>query len=231
MVKTRGPKRARRAGPVGRRPSSFLGIETKFFDSSRAASALTAPTDAAGGEHDPTTLNTLFAPVQGTGAQNRDGRKVKMTSIEISGVVDVSSQVNQTATDVSGKVFIALVLDKQTNAAQLNSEDVFDNQSASVALAASPMRDLERSTRFRVLKKWEFVIAQPEMVFDGTNIEQMGYHKAFYLKMGLGQTVEFIANGGTVADIQDNSLHMVAYCSNTSLAPRLNYNCRVNFIG
>lgn len=213
------------------RTGGFLGQELKYFDTSLAASAMVAPTDAAGGEHDPATLLTLFCPTQGTGATNRDGRRAVMKSIQISGNLRSAPQINQAAIDLAGDYYVALVLDKQTNAAQMNSEDVFANPSASAVLAAAPLRDLERSTRFQVLKQWKGRFPQPVAVYDGTNIEVGGWELPFtyYSKLNIG--VEFVANGGTVADIQDNSLHLVAYCTNTGLAATVNYNCRIRYVG
>ncbi len=233
-----GPsKSSKRTKSTGRRfapnirTAGFLGAELKFFDSHQNDTAITAPADAAGGELDPTTLNCLFAPTQGTGAENRDGRRVSMKSLLIVGNVICASQANQTVPEEASSVFIAVVLDKQTNAAQLNSEDVFHNESGDASLAAAPLRDLERSTRFRVLKTWKLDFQVVSAAFDGTNIEQAGLVQHFEGFIGLNVPVEFVANGGSISDIQDNSLHVIAYCTNTGLAPALNYNARIRFMG
>ena len=140
-----------------------------------------------------------------------------MKSIQISGIVNIAAQANQTAADAASLVFLALVLDKQTNGAQLNSEDVYHNQGADGVLAACPLRDMNRSTRFQVLKTWRMQFDQPNMSFDATNVEQGGAAKYFECYVKLDQKVEFTASAGTVADISDNSLHMIGYTSNTGL--------------
>ena len=38
-------------------------MELKYYDTSLVSSALTKPTDASGGEHDPATILTISAPV------------------------------------------------------------------------------------------------------------------------------------------------------------------------
>ncbi len=212
------------------RQGGFMGIKLKFFDSSRVALALTAPTDAAGGEADPTTLNCLFAPVQGTGAQNRDGRRVTMKSVQIEGIVELSNVDGSATAVITPRVFIALVLDKQTNAAQLNSEDVYTNPAANADMATSPLRDLERSTRFTVLKTWDLNMSTTGMGTAAAN-DLMGKQLKFSCYKKLDHRVEFVLNGGTVADIQDNSLHLIAYASNGNGAPNIGYNCRVRFQG
>ncbi len=211
------------------RTAGFMGAELKFFDSSRAAIALTAPTDATGGEVDPVTLNCLFAPTQGTGVQSRDGRRVVMKSLQIRGVVTVPNADVVTTGKIAPVFFIAIVMDKQTNAAQASSEDVFTNPGAAALLAASPLRDLERSTRFRVLKEWILTGDTPTTV-DGST-DQNGYSIPFGYYGKMSTKVEFVANGGSVADIQDISLHVMAYCSSTTFAPTITYNSRVRFMG
>lgn len=223
------PTVAARYGNI--RTGGFVGQELKFFDSARTALALTAPTDAAGGEVDPATVNCLFAPTQGTGAQNRDGRRVQMRSIQITGEVSCAAQTDQTVLDVPPKILLALVLDKQTNATQLSSEDVFTNPSGAANLAASPLRDLERSTRFKVLKQWTIQLTAPQVGWDGTNLEQAGVTRSFSWYGRVNIPVEFLGNAGNIADIQDNSVHMVGYCSTVALAPTVSYNCRIRFVG
>jgi len=231
------PKRRKRNGTVKSsanvRTAGFLGQELKFFDSSRATLALTAPTDATGGEADPATLNCIFAPTQGTGAQNRDGRRVVMKSVQINGVVRSNIQSAQSALDPGVVIMISLVLDKQSNAAQLNSEDVYTNPGANAELAAFPLRDLERSTRFRVLKT--VLIDQLQNMNTGNDaagtfdIQGKAVPFSFFVK--LNEQVEFVANGGTIADIQDNSLHIIAYTTDVTSVPAIAYNARVRFMG
>ena len=51
------------------RTAGFLGIEKKFYDTSVSAVALGAPTDATGGEFDPSTTSMITTPAQGDGEQ------------------------------------------------------------------------------------------------------------------------------------------------------------------
>lgn len=112
------------------RTAGYVGIEKKFYDTGYNA-AIVAPTDATGGEADPATVLTVSAPAQGDGEQNRDGKKIVAKYLEIKGTVRAAATINQTVGPQRTQVFVAVVLDTQTNAAQLNSEDVFKNQNAS----------------------------------------------------------------------------------------------------
>lgn len=212
------------------RTGGFLGIELKYVDSALVSSALAAPTAAAGGEQDPATLLALNAIAQGDGEQQRDGKQVCIKSVYVSGVVDVPVQANLTAGTIDPLIYVALVLDKQTNGAQLNSEDVFVNPGASAVTAASPLRNLQYTSRFQVL---DSVVLHPparQLSFDGTNIESSGTRVPFKLSNTSDIITNYIATGAVVAAIQDHSLHVIAYTSTTTGAT-ISYNARVRFVG
>jgi len=242
-----GPRPAQRAAAAVRaarnravanaRTGGLLGVEVKFLDAPKTATALTAPTDASGGEHDPSSIVTgcLSAPAQGDGPTNRDGARIAIKSIYVNGVLSIAPQADQTGADTAGIVFIALVLDTQTNAAQLNSEDVFTNQNAAANTAACPQRNMSFTKRFQVLKTKTIRLPQPTLTYDGTNIEQTGYHIPWKLKKRFpeGVKVQFTATSTTadVANVVDNSLHIIAYTSSAALAPFIAYNSRMRFVG
>lgn len=214
------------------RSGGYLGIESKFHDTSRTGLTLTAPTDAAGGEADPSTVNALNAIAQGDGESNRDGRNCVLTSIHIEGHIDLPVQANRTALDSYNCAMIALVLDTQTNGAQLNSEDVFINPSGSGSLACQPFRNLQFTQRFKVLKKKKITMKQCFASWDGTNIEIAGQQHPFTMHVDLkGMKVNFSGTTAAIANIVDNSLHLIAYCNNTELGATINYNARIRFAG
>jgi len=219
------------------RTGGFVGLETKFFDSSFAG-GLSASTDASGGEVDPDNLLCLNCPAQGDGETQRDGRQISMDSLTVKGLVTVAAQTNQTAADVVPDIFIAIVLDKQTNGAQLDSELVFENPSGASNLGSMPFRNLEWTKRFRVLKTMKVSAHQFAgaviPAFDGTNIEQQGVAIPFSCHIKLnGMKVNFISGqtSSVIAAIADNSIHVIAYTNGVSLAPVINYNARLRFKG
>ncbi len=214
------------------RIGGFLGIETKFYDQKLITSALTAPTDASGGEHDPSATVLLNTVVQGDGESNRDGRKITMRSIFVRGIVVVNARTNVTVPVTAAEVMIALVLDTQTNGATLSSENVFKNPGANAITATAVFRNLQFTKRFRVLKRICFTLPQSEMTWDGTNMEAEGFAVPFSMFVKLNNIrVLFSASTETVANITDNSLHIVAYCTNVGQAPTLNYISRLRFVG
>ncbi len=226
-----GPRRIFKPQGVGPRTGGFTGIERKFYDTSLVAAALTAPSDSTGGEHDQSATICLNTAIQGDGESDRDGRKATFQSVFVKGVCTVAAQANNTAGLGASKIYIALVLDTQTNGAQLNSEDVFKNDSASASMVASPMRNMQFTQRFRILDTQEFIMQDPNISYDGTNIEMNGLQQAWQLSSNLTFSTTYSGTTETVANITDNSLHIIAFCSALGLVPTISYNARVRFVG
>ncbi len=211
-----------------------MGIELKFYDQLLIGKAIPASTDATGGEVDPSATVLLNTVVQGDGESNRDGRRMTMRSIMVEGQVNIAALAAQSGANDGTQIFIALVLDTQTNGATINSEDVFVNPGASALTAASPLRNLQFSKRFRILATRKFAFAQPNMTNDtgatgGVIIG--GATKRFKIFKRLGQIVNFSNTTETVANITDFSLHMIAYASSVTQVPKISYNSRLRFVG
>lgn len=221
--------------PPKKRSRPTLPEETKYFDTSYAAVTLTAPTDCTGAEHDPTTILCLNGVPQGDTQSSRDGFMISQKSIFLNGTITAAAQVDQTAIDHVPTVFVALVLDTQTNLAQLNSEDVFSNPSGNGGLATAPLRNMSYTSRFKVLKSKIVRIPVPMASWDGTNIEQAGITVNWSMSCPLnGLITKFTAGTttGYIGTVVDNSLHVVAFVNyNTSLTCQLNYNARLRFVG
>ncbi len=231
VVGRTGVRRVTRPQGIGPRTGGFTGIEKKFYDTHLSSTALTAPTAAAGGEVNPSSSICLNSVTQGDGEEQRDGRKSTFNSCYVNGQITVPPQANITATDGGALVYVALILDTQTNGALLNSEDVFKNESGDANLAASPMRNMQFTQRFRILDKWTGIIQNPNLSYDGTNMESQGLVMPFTLSSNLTFNTLFSGTTEDIANITDNSISMVAFCSNTSLAPSIAYNARVRFVG
>lgn len=215
------------------RTGGFLGIERKYVDQLKSASALTAPTDATGGEHDPATNNCLNAVAQGDTESARDGKNYIIKSLFIRGTVKWGPVSDGTVGQLNYPIFLAVVWDKQTNGAQLNSEDVFKNIVGTAPGAPLCMRNLQYSKRFKILWSKVMLKTPGTMMHDGTNFEWDGSRPNFF-KVNLpflNIRVECKGTGATVSDIVDNSLHFIAFAGTTNGAPTLDYASRIRFVG
>ncbi len=212
-----------------------MGQELKFYDTKLTTSALTAPTDSASGEHDPSATVVLNSVTQGDGEQQRDGRKMTMKSLYINGTISCIGKAAQSTSDAAAQCFIAVVLDSQTNGATIVSEQVFTNKSGSALLAASPMRNLEFSSRYRVLGSRVITLQNPVIAPNtdaGGTMVQAGLSRPFKFFLKLSDMgVTFNGTTETVANITDNSIHLIAYTSDISLVPTISYNSRLRFMG
>lgn len=233
-----GGKRIKRARVSHRytggrsRTERAFGIEKKFYDQKLVGATLTAPTDSAAGEHNPSTAIMLNTVPQGTKENERDGRQIVMKSVQVKGIFNVPAVVDATAATVSGVAFVALVLDKQTNGVQLDSEDVFTNPSANAFNCISPFRNLKFVKRFQVLASKTIVLPQPEMVHDGINIEIGGYTVPFNMYVKLKDILTtFSAATENVLNTVDNSIQLVAFVNNVNIGVVMTYHSRLRFVG
>lgn len=212
------------------RTGGFIGLEKKFVDRVLTSSVLTNVWTT--GEHDPAT--TGLSPVaQGDGESNRDGRRYEIHSIQITGFVQTTSQKANSIPPADVVVRIALVLDKQTNAAQIAAENVF-------TVAAVPdtdgYRNLQFIERFQVLKEKRFKLnltaaTTNEGAVDSfscgavKHLFKMSYKWKTPLKVNMKDTTAVISN------VLDNSLHVIAVADNLGTVPLLTYTSRLRFTG
>lgn len=222
------------------RTGGLLGIENKFLDVFASALAIAAPTDCSGGEMQPEggCTDCLSAPAQGDGPSNRDGKKIIVTSIFITGFLDYTVQQDKADPFVAPTVFVALVQDTQTNGTTISSEDVFTNPNDIASVNAFPLRNLVNSQRFKVLAHKTIQPGQTLVMTDhATNSSTMSCDangKPFILSWKGTMPVRFNAlTTADVANVVDNSLHLIAFCTSTtnSLPVTLSYNSRLRFQG
>lgn len=211
--------------------------ERKYFDTQLAGTALAdgGGTSWAGGELDPAAgANTLFVPTTGDDFNNRTGRKVQVIALKLRGRVSCAAQTAQATADNSSACRLILVMDKQTNGAQLNAEDVINSGGATQSLLM--YQNPAFFGRFRVLKDKMYTLQNPSMAPNtaaGGTIQQSGLNLNFKMNIKFKKPVVVhfnSTNGGTVADIVDNSFHLIGLTNNTALVPTVEYKCRTVFL-
>ncbi len=219
----RPPRRRRNLRTAG-----YLGIEKKFVDYEYGPTAITAT--VASSEADPTTALALNSIAQGDGENQRDGRRANVHSVFVHGIVKMleSSGAAFTAPAV---VKIAMVLDKQTNAAQLNAEDVFVDPT-STSHDAVTFRNLQFSKRFQILSTKQLTF-NPSWNRDADDYgaANLPFDMSYNFKKGL--PVEFVGTTAAIASIQNASIHVIAIASPVLAVAgfTLLYSSRVRFTG
>lgn len=215
---------ARRPKGTNARTGGFLGIENKFIDYSFSGDVV-GTNDSA--EVDPATANSLSAMAIGDGESNRDGRKAVLTSIHVKGSMEYKAETNETVMPSARVAFIALLMDTQTNGAQFNSEDVY-LPATNVEFA---WRNLQFTKRFKVIRTQQFVFDAPNAAFEGVStFATGGMMQTFQWDVPLQTAVQMGGSTAVVANIIDNSIHMLAFASNGNVFS-LKYESRCRFIG
>lgn len=233
--------RVRRGTGVGNfalsnlRTGGLMGVETKFFDTGIGLTAISNAAAFTGAEMDPAAQLCLNAVAQNDTASGRDGNKINMKGISIRGVVQWPAWTDNSG-PVMGDVFIALVLDTQTNGAQAQSEEVFTNPGAVISLVTSPFREMSQVTRFRVLKEKRLLAPTGLVVWNdtGSQKEQLGYCKHFEMYVSLKSLLtNYKGTTSVIASLADNSLHLIAVTNQAQAlgTPSLGYNSRLRFVG
>ncbi len=253
LYRTSQPKRQKRGGnrpgysSVARTRGAAVTGEMKYFDTELVAVGLSAVTTTwvAGTLKDPgTTIDLgdaavatpgcLFAPMRSAALNGRIGREVKVLKVKVRGLIRVPAQTGQSAPDASTLVRCLLVMDQQTNAAAMTSAQLMNdagNGSSTILSYQNP----NNFGRFRVLKDKTMVVANLNIGNDtgatggviqaGTNIP---FKFAVNFKKPL--SVRFNStNGGTVADIIDNSFHIVCGVNQAGYAAAISYYTRVAY--
>lgn len=222
----RGARRLRRR----RYAYPSIKQEPKFYDTSLASTSITYDPGFASLEMDPSITSMISTPAVGDSEQNRDGKKIVITQVEIKGSVVKGVQYNnQSGIDDFGQVWVALVLDTQTNNLQMNSEDCFKSIGGAT-VAMQPFRNLLFGNRFRILKMKRFTFNSGFWSGAAPNISQEGQGRLFTIFKKLRLPVNF--NAGTsasVSNVLDNSLHVIAWASDANYV--LGYSARIRFVG
>lgn len=219
----------RSKGYTNRRTGGFMGIELKFQDTGVASQ--TVATTVPGSESDPPTFLSLNSLAQGDGENERDGRLAKLHSLSVKGLIIFNGSLDATNPETLGFVRVYLVRDSQTNGAQLNAEDVFDDP-ASAEMDQDPMMNLENASRFKVIRKATIMKHYPAVVWDSNaNNTNSGASKVpFSLYAKVADQVHFKNTTGVIANVSDVSYHIICIGS-ANLSASITYTSRVRFYG
>lgn len=240
--RTRAYRKAKRRNytTVARTRGVYAVGEMKYFDVESSSQAIVAATGWAGTELQPNVAvpgkavpGTFFAPVVGSAINERIGREVKVHKIKIRGIINVAPQTAQSTADTAAIVRLLFVHDTQTNSAQVQGEQVMQPSVTAAAFNNTfTFQNLANFGRFNVKKDKMITLGDPNMAGEiaAGNVVTAGLARPF--KMTIKYTkpvsVRFNAtNGGTIADIVDNSWTLLGTCSNASLIPTISYQARV----
>lgn len=214
-------------GLVGRTPGGGVLGEMKYFDSTVASSPVVAAATWVGTVRDPSAFSTLCVPVVGAAYNQRIGKEINIVKLKIRGNF-VRTGLEAGASSVPATVIrFGVYQDMQTNSTQADGNLVM-TPTATVGQAPFTFQNIDNFGRFKVLKDKTCVIQDPNMAGSDTLHDINGRTYPFKMTIKFNKPIQVRfnqTNGGTVADIIDNSLHFFANSNASGID--LNYLCRV----
>lgn len=208
-------------------------MELKFYDLARNAIAPGNNGNMSGGSIDATTIKCLNAMAEGNTQSGRIGRKITMKNVQVRGTIKWKSTEALTTPNIYAPVYVAIILDTQNNnKTDLESEDVFTNPGLSTQCITNPLRNLQYSTRYKVLKYQRFTNKSDNSVIDGTTdiYSSAGFELPFTLFADLNNlNVLYNATTPAITDIVDNALHLVAFAKGSDV--EISWNSRLRYVG
>jgi len=220
---------------LNQRTGGLLGVEVKFYDTYKAETLVPSTTTWASAEFNPAAaVSSLNAIAQGDGPTNRDGNKIVVKSLFLQGLIRRAAAEDIVSPQTDCQVFLAIVLDTQTNGVELNSEDVYSLAEANAYQIASPIRNMSNSTRFKVLatRVVNMDLGSYVSAVAGTAWGNVGKSQRFQIALkNLNLKVNFktAVTTADVAGISDNGLFLIA--NSTYSAAYASYTCRLRFVG
>lgn len=213
---------------VGNRTGGFSGIEHKFLDSNFIGQVDNLLANAI---HENITQLCLNGIPPGTGEDERIGRRVRLTDLEINGHYEL---ITETIASEAGSMFtIWIVKDTQTNRIQMNPLEYLKG-GAPTSQATNTMYNLQWKDRFETLYKRTFRV---QATTYNTNSNQFGSaYVPFQIKIPLNCPVLFNNQtgsvDGTVSSISDNSIHFLCVSDKANTGGNANvfYQSRVRFV-
>ena len=217
-------------GLVGRTPGGGVLGEMKYFDTAVSARPVPQLATWVGSTLDPATFNTLCVPVVGAAFNQRIGKEINIVKLKIRGRFLVAP-VESGGTGIQPTVIrYGIFQDMQTNTVQADGNLVM-TPTTTTAQAPFTFQNIDNFGRFKVLKDKVCVIQDPNLAGNETAHDVNGKTHIFKMTLKFNKPIQVRfnqANGGTIADIIDNSLHFFANANaNGGLTTTVDYLCRV----
>ncbi len=225
---------------LNQRTAGFAGLELKFLDLAWNGVGVSVSTDGADGEMQPSTPAAILcctAPVQGTAENQNDGRVYTLKSLWVSGIIDFTSTKDQSDPEEQSGYYFALVLDTQSNAATMVSENVYINPGTSaLQMLPKPLRNLEQSHRFRILDSQYIapmgIVSTTDHATNSSTMANIPAGNPIINLSWKGNIVVRRSNTtGVVGSITDNAIHLIAYAGSSVFTPIFQGKGRLRFMG
>lgn len=182
--------------------TGLINTEFKYLDRNISLQ----PNQATGG------FVLLNGTDRGDGVSNREGRQLRVKSLQLKYRVIMHSSALRTTTRVM------VVVDKKPDGAIFTLADLLEQGGTYPVYG---MRNLNNRNRFVILKEWN--IATDAVERDTSRV--MKYYKNLDMKVTYDDS-----DTATIADIQNNSLYIVTMSNETTNLPLIEGQARIRFL-
>ena len=216
-------------GAIGRTPGGAVLGEMKYFDTAVSNATVSARANWTTTTFDPATFNTLCVPVVGAGYNQRIGKEINILKLQIRGQFQMPRADAYNTGVAPAVVRYGVFQDMQTNSTQADGNLVM-TATSSATQAPFTFQNIDNFGRFKVLKDKVCVLQDPNVSGDATTHDVNAKVVPFKITLKFRQPIKVRfnnTNGGTIADIIDNSLHFFANTNTGSFPLALDYLCRV----
>lgn len=216
-------------GAIGRTPGGAVLGEMKYFDTAVSNQTVSARANWTTTVFDPATINTLCAPTVGAAYNQRIGKEINVLKVKIRGQLQMPGTDAYNTGVAPAVIRYGIFQDMQTNGTQADGNLVMTS-TASATQAPFTFQNIDNFGRFKVLKDKVGVLQDPNVSGDATTHDVNGKVHQFKITVKFKQPMKIRfnnTNGGTIADIIDNSLHFFANTNTGSFPLKLDYLCRV----
>lgn len=214
-------------------PSVFPPRQLKWRDYLIPSAALSFQADASGGVINPTGTDRILGVDQGPNQYQRNGNVIFVESIQVRGMLYHEGDPVSLSVNLDHWAMLSLCLDCQTNNSQCTSQQIFSNFSGSSRANVVPLRNMDLSNRFAVLKTELFDLSPKTLTLDATSVPPefswggRGHPVDFFVH--LKRVVNFNASGAGILSMLDLSAHLVGFCNNSSVSTYFIGHARIRF--
>lgn len=168
------------------------------------------------------SLNTIG---QGDGSTNRNGDKVQVTRLEVSGEINLPT--TSTVADMNDYVRLIVYVDKQCNGANATRAAILDKASP-YSFYNPDNQPMNNPKRFRILFDKTFNLNASAAGYNGTSIVSGTVRKPFKLTKDMKVNLQYNGATGVVSELNNSNLGMLAISSQG--AATINCDIKTHFV-
>lgn len=210
------------------RTGGYTGQEMKFADFSMSGDALATTWTSMSPDQPLATVNCVSAVAGGSNENERNGRTYRIHRIQ--GMIQLNVATNEAETvplaDIGYRIM--LIMDTQTNKTALTPTDVMD--AGGDAGSTLGQQQLKNVSRFKIL--WDTGRRNLRIDNDWNGVAgQWGHNEshAEVINFDKKLNIKVVTTGdtaGVIAQMTDNTIHLIACSTSTALLSRFNVRLR-----